>query len=45
MSNKNKDCDPYVVKKIIGVIIAILTAIAGAIGEASTNFVSNLLNF
>lgn len=41
--NKNENCpDPTTVKKIITVIIAILSAIAGALGESATNFVSNL---
>lgn len=39
---KNENCNPDTVKKIITVIIAILSAIAGALGEASTSFISNL---
>lgn len=39
---KDENCDPNTVKKIITVIIAILSAIAGALGEASTGFISNI---
>lgn len=39
---KNENCNPDTVKKIITVIIAILSAIAGALGETATNFISNL---
>lgn len=43
MSNKNqKDIDPTMVKKWIAIVIAILSAIAGALGESATSFVSNL---
>lgn len=41
--NEKKDIDPTVVKKWIAVIIAILSAIAGALGESATDFIGNLL--
>lgn len=38
MANKKKDdLDPQVVKRWITILIAVLSAIAGAIGEASTH--------
>lgn len=40
--NKN-DVDPSKVKKWIAVIIAILSAIAGALGESATGFIGNIL--
>lgn len=44
MKEKNENCpDPSKVKKWIAVIIAILSAIAGALGESATGFVSNVL--
>lgn len=39
---KDENINPDTVKKIITVIIAILSAIAGALGESSTGFISNL---
>lgn len=42
MENNNKNLDPGKVKTWIAVIIAILSAIAGALGESATSFVSNL---
>lgn len=42
MKTDDKNVDPSKVKKWIAVIIAILSAIAGAIGEASTGFISNV---
>lgn len=41
-TNKN-DIDPTKVKKWIAVIIAILSAIAGALGESATGFLSNIM--
>lgn len=43
MEQKNKDLDPTKVKKWIAVIIAILSAIAGALGESATGFISNII--
>lgn len=40
---ENKDVDPAKVKKWIAVIIAILSAIAGALGESATGFVGKFL--
>lgn len=42
MKQEQKDVDPKMVKKWIAVLIAILSAIAGALGESATDFVSNL---
>lgn len=42
---ENENVDPDKVKKWIAIIIAILSAIAGALGESATNFVSNLILF
>lgn len=42
-TNQNKDVDPTKVKKWIAVIIAILSAIAGALGESATGFIGNVL--
>lgn len=42
MSTKNENLDPTKVKKWIAIVIAILSAIAGALGESATNFVSSL---
>ena len=40
----NENCpDPSTVKKWIAVVIAILSAIAGALGESATGFISNVL--
>lgn len=41
--NNQKNVDPTVLKKWIAVIIAILSAIAGALGESATGFISNIL--
>lgn len=41
--NHQNNVDPSVVKKWIAIIIAILSAIAGALGESATNFISNLM--
>lgn len=41
MKEKN-NCDPTTVKKWIAILIAILSAIAGAIGENATSFIHNL---
>lgn len=43
MNQNQKDIDPKKVKTWIAVIIAILSAIAGALGESATNMVSNLM--
>lgn len=43
MKEKNENVDPTKIKKWIAVIIAILSAIAGALGESATGFVSNIL--
>ena len=43
MKEKNEIPDPTKVKKWIAVIIAILSAIAGALGESATGFVSNIM--
>lgn len=43
MNESNKNLDPTKVKKWIAVIIAILSAIAGALGESATSFVHNTL--
>lgn len=42
MQNKNENLDPTKVKKWIAVIIAILSAIAGALGEAAINFAGKI---
>ena len=42
-NNKNENVDPTKVKKWIAIIIAILSAIAGALGETATGFISNIL--
>lgn len=39
-----KKIDGHTVKKVIAIIIAVLSAIAGGITEASTAVFSNLLN-
>lgn len=39
----NKSVEPQKVKKWIAVIIAILSAIAGALGESATNVTASLL--
>lgn len=44
MMKKTENCDPTVVKKWIAIVIAILSAIAGALGESATNVVSTYLN-
>lgn len=36
------EIDPGVIKKWIAIVIAILSAIAGALGESATNFISSL---
>lgn len=41
---KNQNCDPTTVKKWIAIIIAVLSAIAGALGESATNFLSQIIN-
>lgn len=43
MEQKHNEVDPTKVKKWIAVIIAILSAIAGALGESATGFISNVL--
>lgn len=43
MVQKNENVDPTKVKKWIAVIIAILSAIAGALGESATGFISNII--
>lgn len=40
----NNDIDPKTVKKWLAVLIAILSAIAGALGESATNVVSSILH-
>lgn len=42
MSTKN--IDPKVVKRWIAIVIAVLSAIAGALGESATNIMGNTLN-
>lgn len=42
MNEENKNLDPQTAKKILTIIIAILSAIAGAIGESATNFIANV---
>lgn len=42
MKQNKEDVDPKVVKKWIAVLIAILSAIAGALGESATDVVSKL---
>lgn len=44
MEKNQNDIDPSKVKKWIAVIIAILSAIAGALGESATHVVTNLIN-
>lgn len=39
-----KRTDPKVIKRWIAIIIAVLSAIAGALGESATNFMGNTLN-
>lgn len=39
-----KSTDPKVIKRWIAIIIAVLSAIAGALGESATNFMGNTLN-
>lgn len=41
--NDEKQIDPKGLKKWIAVVIAILSAIAGALGESATSFVGNVL--
>lgn len=44
MSQKNQNnVDPSVVKKWIAIIIAVLSAIAGALGESATGFIAGLM--
>ncbi len=43
MENGKQNIDPTKVKKWIAVIIAILSAIAGALGESAVGFISNLI--
>ena len=43
MKQKNENVDPQTVKKWIAVLIAILSAIAGALGETATGFIANIL--
>lgn len=43
MEQNQKNIDPKKVKTWIAVIIAILSAIAGAFGEASTSFINSNL--
>lgn len=43
MKENEKKVDPTVVKKWIAVVIAILSAIAGALGESATGFIANIL--
>lgn len=45
MKNKNENVDPTVVKKWLTILIAILSALAGALGESATSLVSNLKFF
>ena len=40
---KENKIDPKGVKKWIAIIIAVLSAIAGALGESATSFVGGLL--
>lgn len=42
MEKKQNDVDPSKVKKWIALIIAILSAIAGALGESATGFIANI---
>ena len=42
MEKKQNDVDPQVVKKWIAVLIAILSAIAGALGESATGLIANI---
>lgn len=42
MKQENKNVDPSVVKKWIAIVIAVLSAIAGAIGGSATNFLANI---
>lgn len=39
----NKDCDPNVIKKWIAIVIAVLSAIAGALGESATGFIGKIM--
>lgn len=39
----NKEFNPDTVKRIIGVIIAILSALAGALAENQTSFINHLI--
>lgn len=43
MQKNQNEIDPSKVKMWIKVLIAILSAIAGALGESATGFISNLL--
>lgn len=43
MVKNQNDIDPTKVKKWIAVIIAILSALAGALGESATGFIGNIL--
>lgn len=45
MKNQNSNVDPAVIKKWIAIVIAVLSAIAGAIGESQTDLVSNFIHF
>ena len=42
MKQEQKDIDPQKVKTWIGIIIAILSAIAGALGESATGFIGKI---
>lgn len=42
MNKQKNDFDPTVVKKWIAIVIAILSAIAGALGESVSGFISNI---
>lgn len=40
----SENCDIEKVKVVIKIVIAVLSAILGGLGEAATGFLSNLLN-
>lgn len=42
MSNNQNNVDPTTLKKWIAVVIAILSAIAGALGESATGFIAKM---
>ena len=42
MSKNKENCDPTSLKKWIAIIIAVLSALAGALGEQATGFIGKI---